>query len=94
MLVSMRRWWLLVLMMAALLCGCGGQGDGPADGRPDPARQQAARDALARYDRAVLAVGRRSFVPTGTLTGQVGAWADRAILDGTQGFSVPVTVEN
>lgn len=65
------RWWLLFLMVAALLCGCGGPGDGTA---ADPGRQQAARDALARYDRAVLAAGRRSFVPTGSLTGQVRAW--------------------
>jgi hypothetical protein len=57
-------------------CGPGGDGAGGGPGGDDPGRlRQQARDALVRYDKAVLdAGGPQSFVPVGDLTGQLGDW--------------------
>jgi hypothetical protein len=57
-------------------CGPGGNGAGGGPGGDDPGRlRQQARDALVRYDKAVLdAGGPQSFVPVGDLTGQLGDW--------------------
>jgi hypothetical protein len=65
---------LLSIVVVALLGGCGAGSDGASGNGSDRSRQQAAREALARFDRAVLTSGRQSFVPLGDLTGQVGAW--------------------
>ncbi|MBM0224825.1 hypothetical protein [Micromonospora sp. ATA51] len=68
------RRWLVWVTAVALLGGCAATGSGP--GRDDLDRlHQQARDALARYDKAVLdAGGTQGFVPVGELTGQVGDW--------------------
>jgi hypothetical protein len=60
---------MLWIAAVAVLGGCGPGGD-------DPGRlRQQARDALVRYDKAVLdAGGPQSFVPVGDLTGQLGDW--------------------
>ncbi|MFG3690592.1 hypothetical protein [Micromonospora sp. NPDC047740] len=60
--------------MVAVLAGCDTGWSGPGGEGLDRQRQQA-RDALARYDKAVLdAGGSQRFVPVGDLTGQVGDW--------------------
>jgi hypothetical protein len=57
-----------------VLGGCGPGGSGLGGDDPGRLRQQA-RDALVRYDKAVLgAGGPQSFVPVGDLTGQLGDW--------------------
>jgi hypothetical protein len=69
-----RRRWMFAITVVALLGGCGSGGNGPGGEGLDRLREQA-RDALARYDTAVLnAGGRQGFVPVGNLTGQVGDW--------------------
>ena|SRR6266511_5037548 len=65
---------MLWIAAVAVLGGCGPGGSGPGGDDPGRLRQQA-RDALVRYDNAVLdAGGRQSFVPVGDLTGQLGDW--------------------
>ncbi|MEV0809107.1 hypothetical protein [Micromonospora sp. NPDC050200] len=69
-----RRRWMLWIAVVAVLGGCGTDGNGPGGEGLDRQRQQA-RDALARYDKAVLdAGGSQRFVPVGDLTGQLGDW--------------------
>jgi hypothetical protein len=76
-----RRHWLIWIAVAAVL-GCGPAGSSPAEIGPggdglERLRQQA-RDALARYDKAVAdAGGSPRFVPVGELTGQLGDWGTR-----------------
>ncbi|GAA4570141.1 hypothetical protein GCM10023176_28100 [Micromonospora coerulea] len=68
------RRWLVWVAAVAVLGGCGATGSGPGGDDLDRLRQQA-RDALTRYDRAVLdAGGAQGFVPVGELTGQLGDW--------------------
>jgi hypothetical protein len=74
-----RRRWMLWMAVLAVLGGCGPAGGGSAvtgPGGDDLSRlRQQAREALARYDKAVSDAGRsQSFVPVGELTGQVGNW--------------------
>src|SRR6266498_3319245 len=65
---------MLWIAAVAVLGGCGPGGSGPGGDDPGRLRQQA-RDALVRYDKAVLdAGGPQSFVPVGDLTGQLGDW--------------------
>jgi hypothetical protein len=65
---------MLWIAAVAMLGGCGPGGSGPGGDDPGRLRQQA-RDALVRYDKAVLdAGGPQSFVPVGDLTGQLGDW--------------------
>ena len=65
---------MLWIAAVAVLGGCGPGGSGPGGDDPGRLRQQA-RDALVRYDNAVLdAGGPQSFVPVGDLTGQLGDW--------------------
>ena len=73
--MAMTRWSGVVLItVVALLGGCASGVGGPATGGLDRLHQQA-RDALARYDKAVLdAGGEPDFVPVGDLTGQIGVW--------------------
>ena len=73
-----RRRWMLWIALVAVLASCGQAGDGAAGTVPggddlDRLRPQA-RDALARYDKAVAEVGSPRFVPVGELTGQRGDW--------------------
>jgi hypothetical protein len=72
-----------VVAVLAGAFGCatpgGSRGDGPAPGAPAGEGrervEQQARDALARWERAVADAGeQRPFVPVGELTGQVGDW--------------------
>ncbi|GES19984.1 hypothetical protein Aple_028800 [Acrocarpospora pleiomorpha] len=56
-----------------MLGGCGTAGSGTSRDDLDQLRQLA-RDALARYDKAVLDAGQKDFVPVGDLTGQLGNW--------------------
>ncbi|WP_319461997.1 hypothetical protein [Micromonospora sp. RTP1Z1] len=68
------RSWLVLVAAVAVLGGCGATGSGPGGDDLDRLRQQA-RDALTRYDKAVLdAGGAQGFVPVGELTGQLGDW--------------------
>jgi len=83
-----RRPWMLWITALAVLGGCGSGGNGPGGAGLDGLHQQA-RDALARYDKAVLdAGGSQTFVPVGDLTGQIGDWEStngnnkRALLSG------------
>jgi hypothetical protein len=65
---------MLWIAMVAVLAGCGSGGLSPRDDDRDRLQSQA-RDALARYGRAVLDAGdRQLFVPVGDLTGQLGDW--------------------
>jgi hypothetical protein len=80
-----RRRWLLWITVVVTLGGCG---IGTAGENLDRLHQQA-RDALARYDKAVQeAGGATSFVPVGEVTGQIGDWEPQngqnkaALLDG------------
>lgn len=71
-----RRRWILWIALVAVVAGCGQAGDGaagigPAGDDLERLRQQA-RDALARYDKAVADVGSPRFVPVGELTGMRG----------------------
>lgn len=67
-----RQRWMLWIAVVAVMGGCG-SGDGGSDGLERLHKQ--AREALARYDKAVLdAGGRQGFVPVGDLTGQLGDW--------------------
>jgi len=69
-----RRRWMLWIAVVAILSGCGSAGNGRGADGLDRLHQQA-RDALARYDQAVLdAGGHQGFVPVGELTGQLGDW--------------------
>jgi hypothetical protein len=78
------RWGsgIVVLIAAAALAGCGGQGQpvaGPgAPGPQEDARvRQQARDALDRWARAVAdAGGQQQFVPIGDPMEQVGSWEE------------------
>jgi hypothetical protein len=71
--------WLLRIAVVVVLGACGPAGSlppgtGPGGEDLDRLRQQA-RDALARYDKAVGdAGGQQRFVPVGDLTGQLGDW--------------------
>ncbi|MDZ5447636.1 hypothetical protein U2F26_33860 [Micromonospora sp. 4G57] len=68
------RRWLVWVTAVAVLGGCGATGSGPGGDDLDGLRQQA-REALTRYDKAVLdAGGAPTFVPVGELTGQLGDW--------------------
>jgi hypothetical protein len=70
----LRRRWVLWMAVVVVLGGCGSGGASPGAEELDQLRQQA-RDALVRYDKAVLdAGGRQGFVPVGDLTGQRGEW--------------------
>ena len=63
----MARRWLWIVVVAAVLAGCGTRVDGEgAPGGDDTDRlHQQARDALARYDQAVHdAGGRRPSPPS------------------------------
>ena len=80
-----RRRWLLWITVVVTLGGCG---IGTAGESLDRLHQQA-RDALARYDKAVQdAGGATSVVPVGEVTGQIGDWEPQngqnkaALLDG------------
>lgn len=67
------RRWLVWVTAVAVLGGCA-TGSGPGGDDLDQLRLQA-RDALTRYDQAVLAAGgTQAFVPVGELTGQLGDW--------------------
>ncbi|SCF41599.1 hypothetical protein GA0074696_5556 [Micromonospora purpureochromogenes] len=67
------RRWLVCVIAVAVLGGCA-TGSGPGGDDLDRLRRQA-RDALTRYDQAVLAAGgAQAFVPVGELTGQLGDW--------------------
>jgi hypothetical protein len=74
-----RRRWMLWIALVAIFAGCGQAGDGaagigPAGDDLDRLRQQA-RDALARYDKAVAdGGGSPRFVLVGELTGMRGDW--------------------
>jgi hypothetical protein len=72
-----RRRWMLWIALVSVLAGCGQAGEGaagiPAGDDLDRLRQQA-RDALARYDKAVADGGSPRFVPVGELTGMRGDW--------------------
>ncbi|HEU4424489.1 MAG TPA: hypothetical protein VFR67_18325 [Pilimelia sp.] len=75
------RWKVWIAVVAtALLGGCGPGGNGAGNsGAPDgegmDRMRQQAREALARYDKAILDAGDRPhFVPVGELTGQIGDW--------------------
>ena len=70
----LRRRWVLWMAVVVVLGGCGSGGDSPGAQELDQLRRQA-RDALVRYDKAVLdAGGQQGFVPVGDLTGQRGEW--------------------
>jgi hypothetical protein len=65
---------ILWLAAVVVLGGCGSGGGNPGATELDQQHQQA-REALARYDKAVLdAGGQQDFVPVGELTSQRGEW--------------------
>jgi hypothetical protein len=77
-----RRRWILAVVVLALLGGCGRVQPVPEEAgdtfneQQDLERQRRqAREALVRYDRAVVdAGGAPLFVPIGELTRQIGDW--------------------
>jgi hypothetical protein len=69
-----QRNWMLWIAVVAVLAGCGSGGISPRENGQDGLQLQA-RDALTRYDQAILdAGGQKRFVPVGNLTGRLGDW--------------------
>ncbi|MGE5829809.1 MAG: hypothetical protein ACM30G_15820 [Micromonosporaceae bacterium] len=68
--------WIVVMVSGLVgLGGCGGQGSQGAGSDDRERLQEQARQALARYDQALLdAGGPPRFTPVGELTGQLGDW--------------------